>query len=472
MGKYKSKVLNYMGKKIAKKLVIECEKCGTKRLNSSIDYYLGERKKMCFKCTLTAKLSRLFIRHIFSNLKIEDSTAEKLLKDPLLSRTLSNLIEGIAKFGIRKPQITSVPVVIVWNFTNKCNLRCLHCHQDSKKVVERELSTEEAFRVVDNIADAGTSVITFSGGEPLVRKDIFKVARYASDKGIFCTIASNGTLINSKIAEKLWNSGIRRVEIGLDGASPEPHEFIRNSKGSFDKTLKGIKSCVDLGKFQEIAVTTTMYKNNVSEIPKIIDLAEELGATRFYLNRIISAGRGKEFTNFDIPRKEKIEILNYLYDRFRDSVVKGKGILCYARGMTYYSRIGYTKSDGKMFHVSEAVSGYDRIWEEKFGQEISKIVRKYASGFGGCSAGTTYAGLSPQGDLQPCVVAPIPLGNLLEEDLREIWMKNELDYMRKRNELKGRCGKCSYNEICGGCRYTAFIETGDWLEEDPSCPFN
>jgi radical SAM protein with 4Fe4S-binding SPASM domain len=140
--------------------------------------------------------------------------------------------------------------------------------------------------------------------------------------------------------------------------------------------------------------------------------------------------------------------------------------------MTYYARLGYEQSNGEVFTVSEALSGYERMFQGKFGLEISKIVRKLATGFGGCSAGLTYAGLSASGDLLPCVPAPIRLGNLLKEKLERIWIRNSLlNYLRDRNASKGSCRICTYRGLCGGCRYTAQITQGDWLASDTSCPF-
>jgi len=145
---------------------------------------------------------------------------------------------------------------------------------------------------------------------------------------------------------------------------------------------------------------------------------------------------------------------------------------CFACGMTYYARIGYERSRGSIFTVSEALSGYEKMFQDKFGLEVSKIVRKLAAGFSGCSAGLTYAGLTASGDLLPCVPAPIKLGNLVEKSLEEIWVHNELlNHIRNRKELKGACKTCTYSALCGGCRYTAYITHEDWLAPDASCPF-
>jgi len=173
-----------------------------------------------------------------------------------------------------------------------------------------------------------------------------------------------------------------------------------------------------------------------------------------------------------VSASEKVKALEVLYDKFCKSVMHGRGIQCYARGMTYYSRLSYERSEGSIFTVSEALSGYEMMFQEKFGLEVSKIVRRLATGFGGCSAGLTYAGLTASGDLLSCVPAPLKLGNLLEQGLEEIWTNNELlNYIRNRKALKGSCSICNYRGLCGGCRFTAYIAQGDWLGSDTSCPF-
>jgi radical SAM protein with 4Fe4S-binding SPASM domain len=383
-----------------------------------------------------------------------------------------SVVKGIANFGIRYPQPTGAPVTIVWNFTNRCNLNCLHCHQDSSLISSiSELTTSQAFKVIDNMSNAGVAILTFSGGEPLLRKDLYDAVKRASDNGVLCTIASNGTLITSQVAKKLAKAGIRRVEIGLDGARAETHDFLRNRPGSFEATIKGIKNCAAVG-FDELATTMTLHSKNINELEETMELAESLGATRFYLNRLIPAGRGVEAYHLDVAPAEKIIALEALYNKFYRSVTEGFGMQCYARGMTYYARLGHECSKGKVFTVSEALSGYEKMFREAFGLEVSKIVRKLATGFSGCSVGLSYAGLTASGDLLPCVPAPIKLGNLLEQSLEEIWTHNELlNYIRNRKALKGSCKICAYSDLCGGCRYTAYITHGDWLGPDASCPF-
>jgi len=385
---------------------------------------------------------------------------------------VTSVVKGIANFGISHPQPTGAPITIVWNFTNRCNLNCLHCHQDSSPAsLTPELTTSQSLRVIDNMSDAGVVILTFSGGEPLLRSDLYDAVRRAADNSLLCTLASNGTLITRDVAKKLAKAGIRRVEIGLDGATSGTHDFLRNKKGAFDATVEGIRNCAHM-RFDELAVTMTLHSKNVSELEETMNLAEKLGATRFYLNRLIPAGRGVEARYLDVTPKEKIEALEILYSRFHRSVIEGSGMQCYARGMTYYARLGYERSNGEVFTVSEALSGYEQMFQKKFGPAAAKIVRRLAPGFGGCPAGLTYAGLTASGDLLPCVPAPIKLGNLTAQSLEDIWIGNELlNYIRDRNGLKGSCKTCSYRSICGGCRYTAYSAHGDWLGADSSCPF-
>jgi radical SAM protein with 4Fe4S-binding SPASM domain len=456
---------------VAQRLVSRCERCGQTRLESAFDAYITDNKPDCKGCSTVYLLTRPLIKHVFKKTNLKEPDLKKLLADPLVRKSMLNVVRGITYFGLRLPQPTAVPVVIVWNFTNRCNLNCLHCHQNSGEADERELTTEEVGTVIEKLGKAGISILTFSGGEPLVRSDVYDAIKRADNAGMLCTIASNGTLMTERVVKRLKESGVKRVEIGLDGCKAETHDFLRNSLGSFEATIQGIKNCVKVG-FDEICATMTLHSKNVEELQDTVELAEKLGVTRFYLNRLIPAGRGKEVINLDVTNKDKINALECIYNKFYDSVLRGEGIQCYSRGMTYYGRLGFERSNGQVFAVSEALSGYSKMWQDKFGDDISEIVRKYASGFGGCSAGITYAGLTASGDLLPCVPAPITLGNLLEEDLEDLWVNNELlNYVRRRDELGGACGRCNYNMICGGCRYTAYVVNGDWLAADPSCPF-
>ncbi len=465
--------LNPLWKTLARYLANKCGKCGQERLLSVFDTYSKNRDMHCRGCFSTTMTLLPLIHLLFRRLGVDSDAVKRFLEDTLIRKCMLSVVKGIANFGVRHPQPTGAPITIVWNFTNRCNLNCLHCHQDSSPTpLSQELTTSQAFKVIDNMSNAGVAILTFSGGEPLLRRDLYKAIERANDNGMLCTIASNGTLMTRKVAQKLSKVGVKRVEIGLDGTRSKTHDFLRNKPGSFEATIEGIKNCAAIG-FDELATTMTLHSKNISELEGTVNLAETLGATRFYLNRLIPAGRGVEVGHLDVTAGEKVKALELLYNKFYKSIVDGFGVQCYARGMTYYARLSCERSEGKIFTVSEAFSGYENMFQNKFGLEVSKIVRKLAPGFGGCSAGLTYAGVTTSGDLIPCVPASsIKLGNLLDQSLEEVWVHSKtLNYIRKRNALKGSCGPCAYNAICGGCRYTAYIACGDWLGPDTSCPF-
>lgn len=465
--------LKKIGQGLAKHLAKKCDHCGKERLVTAFQYYTRPDSNNCPNCELTAKIMQPLISRFFRNIQLPKETIQKLLSDPLIVKSMSCAVRGAARLGIRAPQPTAVPVVIVWNYTNHCNLNCIHCHQDAQVASQDpELTTNEVYKVLDNIINAGTPLLTFSGGEPLVKKNIFKVIQYATTHGLVCTLASNGKLMTKKTAVKLAKAGVTRVEIGLDAAEPKYHDELRNEPGSFKHACAAIKNCAELGEFDEIAVTATLNKMNYPQLSKIIDLTESLGATRFYLNRIVPAGRGKDILDIDVTPAQRMKAMLIIFKRFESSVNNGSGILCYARGMTYFARLSYDMSSGEMFHVSEILTGYDKLFQERYGNQVAKIIHKFGRNFGGCTAGLTYAGLDAHGNLLPCTVAPIHLGNLLKEPLEDIWCTHPvLEEIRNRHQVKGHCGECNYNGICGGCRYTAYAELNDWLGPDNSCPY-
>ena len=179
--------LNPVWKGVAKQLVEECKRCNQPRLYSVFEAYISGSKPNCKACSTASRLTHPLIKRLFSKTNLAEAEVKKLMADTLIRKSILNLVRGISHFGLRTPQPTAVPVVIVWNFTNRCNLYCLHCHQNSGETDERELTTEEALQVIKKLEDAGISILTFSGGEPLVRSDIYTAIEAAVDAGMLCT---------------------------------------------------------------------------------------------------------------------------------------------------------------------------------------------------------------------------------------------------------------------------------------------
>ena len=449
-----------------------CPVCKRPRIENVLDKLAtGKNNGECMHCKANANVLEKFVKFFFARQGVSPENVRKMAADPLYRRTIIAVLKGIKQFGINKPQPTGIPAVVVWNFTGKCNLDCKHCYGDTGQNT-RDLTTTQSFQVVDKLADAGIVAIGFSGGEPLMRKDLLAIAKHAARKGIYCTLASNGTLITKEMSSHITEAGIRRVEIGLDGSTAKTHDAFRGVKGAFDKAVRGIRNCTRNKDFDEVIVNTTLTQKTFRELPRIMELAEKLGATRFYLSRILPAGRGKNIQHKDVSPRQMRDALEMLARKLQKSVKDG-GMQCYARGMTYYARTCYELTGGDIIPVGEILSGYERRHTENFGTDVAKMVNKLSGRFGGCSAGINYCGLSSDGFVLPCACATdVKLGSLLVQDLKDIWVNHRVfKTLRDKRKLKGRCRKCAQKDICGGCRLNAFGLTGNWMASDPTCPY-
>ena len=201
----------------------------------------------------------------------------------------------------------------MWDFTHKCNLACKHCYSNSGAVQEEELTTKQALAVVDQVADAGVTALAFSGGEPLTRSDFFEVAKYAADRGLYVSVASNGTLLTKANVQKLKESKVNYLDVSIDGSSAKSHDDFRGVPGTFDKAIAGLKNCVEADLC--VCIATTVGKKNMEELPEIIDLAEEIQAERFTYFNFIPTGRGKAHFDQDLSAQEREKVLLYLLNR-------------------------------------------------------------------------------------------------------------------------------------------------------------
>ncbi|MBT7912981.1 radical SAM protein, partial [Candidatus Bathyarchaeota archaeon] len=209
-----------------------------------------------------------------------------------------------------------VPYMVVWNFTNMCNLRCKHCYQDAKEMCDPdELTLEEKLTFVDTMDAAGVKVPVISGGEPLIHPDFFPVLDYMVEKKMHVAAASNATMITKDFAKKLKDHGLAYIEISLDSVNPEKHDEFRGQKGCWDLTVQGIKNCLEVGIF--VAIATVFTKNTIDEVDPMLDLAAELGVQRFIHFNFVPAGRGPEIADQDLSPEEREELLSKLFKRRR-----------------------------------------------------------------------------------------------------------------------------------------------------------
>jgi radical SAM protein with 4Fe4S-binding SPASM domain len=389
---------------------------------------------------------------------VEPETMREGLKDPVFRRALVNVLGGIAEHGVQKPQVSIAPFLVVWNFTHCCNLRCKHCYENSDGTfLPDELTTEEAKRAIDQFAEVGVVGIAFSGGEPLIRKDFFEVAKYARNKGFYVSIATNGTMVTPEIARKIRKIGVEYVEVSLDGFEKE-HDALRRVPGAWKKACRGIRNCLDAG--IDTCVATTVTKRNHRNMEKFMDFVEnKLKCKRIIVFNYIPTGRGKGIIEDDLTPEQREKVNKLIYGKLVDDGCK----LTALSTAPLYARIA-TESAGPAIAT--------HFVNQSIMETMKGKTQTLAEFIGGCGAGRLYCGLEPNGDVEPCVFMQIKLGNIRNQSLKEIWKNHPtLKRMRDRDKIKG-CGKCEHRYICGGCRARAYGYYGDVAGPDPGCMLN
>ena len=320
-----------------------------------------------------------------------------------------------------------VPLVISWNVTANCNLKCAHCYINAgeKKTID-ELSTDAAKMLIHQIAEVSKPLLILSGGEPLLRKDIFELVRYGADRGLKMAMGSNGMLIDDAVARNLKNAGITTVSISLDSRGPSLHDEFRGVEGSWQRAIEAIKALRRNNVITQ--VNTTVTKQNYNEINDIMTLAEKMGVENFHLFFLVPTGRGTRIE----------DITPDMYETMIDSTFR----------MALQHNLNVKPSCAPQFM---------RIAQET-GVDMKRWVR-------GCMAGLYYCRIYPTGEVTPCPYLPIKLGNIRETSFKEIWYKSEvLGNLRDFKKLKGKCGICEYNDVCGGCRARAYGLTSDFID--------
>lgn len=346
---------------------------------------------------------------------------------------------------------SDISPVVMWNLTKQCNLRCQHCYLDATVPSKHELSFDECKTVIDDLADMKIPMIIFTGGEPLIRKDFFEISNYVKEKGLKSVISTNGTLISLDMAKKLKEVGTRYVGVSLDSADPKIHDEFRGIKGSFNDALQGVENAKNVGIRTGVRITLT--KNNYKEVPALLNLALEKGVERFCVYHLVPTGRGEAVYNLDLNNEERIEVLDFLYDKAIE--LKDREI-----------EILTTDSPMDGVYILERLKKED---PERY--EFAKELLSIGSG---CTVGKKLANIDYKGNVYPCHFMPeVHVGNVREKPFSVIWNKEPcqelLEFRNYQGKLKGKCGKCNYKDLCGGCRKKAYFKYNDWMEEDPTC---
>ena len=337
--------------------------------------------------------------------------------------------------------------LVAWEVTRSCNLACKHCRGEAHtEPYPGELSTAEAKALIDTFPDVGDPIIIFTGGDPMMRPDVYELIRYATDKGLRCVFSPNGTLITKETARKIREAGIQRCSISIDGADAESHDDFRGVPGAFAASMRGIEYLKAEG--MEFQINTTVTKNNLSSFKEIFELCERIGAAAWHIFLLVPMGRAAGLADQVITAQEYEDVLHWFYD-FRKTTNMHLKATC----APHYYRI--MRQRAKEDNVA--------VTPENFGMDA--MTR-------GCLGGTGFCFISHVGQVQPCGYLELDCGNIKKTPFPEIW-RNSKHFLEFRNQddYKGKCGSCEYHKVCGGCRARAWSMDGDHLAQEPLCTY-
>lgn len=330
-----------------------------------------------------------------------------------------------------------------WEVTSACNLRCIHCHATADTPGKDELTTDEGKRFIDELAGVREfRMLVYTGGEPLVRPDIFELMHHSKKAGLINVIATNGTLITEETAYRLKEAGVATAAVSLDSSRKDVHDYVRNRPDAFELAMRGIRAMRKAGIPLQINCTAMQY--NFDDLSEIVELADGLGSGIMLMYQLVPVGRGEVIKEATLKINENERLLKFL-----------------------------AKKQQEVSTIMEPVAG-PQYWPylmELSGKNEGFWLKLAEQVFHGCSAGRGFVYIKPNGDVWPCPFVEVNAGNVRNRPFGEIWRKSEVfvNLRNRENTLKGECGECNYRTICGGCRGRAMACTGDYLSEDPSC---
>lgn len=337
--------------------------------------------------------------------------------------------------------------LIAWEVTRTCKLNCRHCRAAAHNgPYQGELSTEECEKLLDNVAGFAKPIVILTGGDPMLRDDIYHLARYGTRHGLRMVMAPCGESLTEESCKKLTDAGIQRISLSIDGATSDSHDAFRRVNGSFQGVMNGIEAAKSAG--LEFQINTTVTRMNVEELPGIFNLAEKSGAVSFHPFLLIPTGRGKELADQEIPPQRYEQVLHWIYENRQTSAMSLKPTCA-----PHYYRILRQREHEAGSQVKPESHGLDAMTK-------------------GCLGGDGFAFISHIGEVQICGFLDVKAGDIRGSgyNFEEIWNNSPLfNEIRNLDGYKGKCGYCEYREVCGGCRARAYAAHGDYLSEEPFC---
>lgn len=332
-----------------------------------------------------------------------------------------------------------LPHVVAWNLTRRCNLACAHCYiaAGSWHAADGELTTGECLRIVEEILAVNPSpMVILSGGEPLLRDDLETIAAHAADRGATVVVGTNGTRLTDARVGSLKTAGVQGVAVSIDSLDPVYHDRFRHGVGALEQTLAGVE-CVRAGELDFI-VQMTVTRGNRAEIPALAEWAADRGAVSFNVYFLVATGRGAGMA--EMTPAENDEVLALLAGL--EGAYRGRMLV-------------RSKCQPQIMR---------RVWEA----DPDSPLLGYATR---CPCGVQYCRITPEGKVTPCPYLPAVAGDLKSASFGDIWRDSPVFSDLRGGALGGRCGRCEYRAICGGCRARAYAASGDLLAEDPACAY-
>ena len=351
-----------------------------------------------------------------------------------------------------KVDLNQSPFTVAWEITRACALACLHCRaQAQPKRDPRELTTKEALNVIDQVRAVGDPILIVTGGDPLMRPDVYELLEYSVSVGLRTSLAPTASaLVTPRNLARIRGAGVRRVGISLDGPTPAVHDRFRGFSGSFKRTMEVVQRVADAG--LALQVNTTVTRHNLSTLKALPELIAAAGAVQWSVFFLVPTGRGRVEDMISAEQHE--DVYNWLCDVSRSASFDVKTTAGPA-----YRRVAIqrARADGGEGHVAGA--GY------RFRDGLDRPMI-------GINDGNGFAFISHTGDVCPSGFLPLAGGNVRERPFAEIYRNAPLfRELRDPDLLKGKCGECDFRTVCGGSRARAYAVTGDYLAPDPSCAY-
>jgi radical SAM protein with 4Fe4S-binding SPASM domain len=362
-----------------------------------------------------------------------------------LSNLLSSTVEG-------KPSRELNGSIAIWNFTNRCNLNCLHCYSKASLDATDTLTTQTIMQTLPKLKEGGVKFIIFSGGEPLTRADIFDIANEAKRLGIITYLSTNGLYVKSSNAKKILDT-FNYIGISIDG-SQETHDYFRGLKGSFRESMKAVDLLNSYNQ-TKVGIRFTITKDTYDDLEFIFNLAQEHNIPKIYISHLVYSGRGLDNLKMDITKEQRIKAVEYIID---------KAFSYYENGTDIEIVTGNMEMDAILF-MNKFAKKYPHLVDDL----RARLVK-----WGGNSAGRKLLNIDSEGFVKPDPFFPETIGNILQEDFLDIWQNNPNQTLQKLRvhprELEGKCKDCKYLDICnGGSRSRAWAIYDSLWQEDPSC---